>query len=231
MSTGTLDGKIVNIEERKELKEKDIESTNLIPRAINEISEMLEENRLSESKSGEKVKNINNISFAMENAIRDFNDAKKGTESEINFIKKYKDVINLGIQKLSEKIKNKYIGKLEEQKRVLDLAYESQIDKRDDSINTRIERENTNLKDFITFFIEEINLKVIDSTKTFLGAEKDFEEQYSKIEEIIKEYQTARSKNDFKEFFENIKIDEKDSDAMKKYKKELLEKSREKLAV
>ncbi len=230
MSTGTLDGKIVNIEERKELKEKDIESTNLIPRAINEISEMLEENRLSESKSGEKVKNINNISFAMENAIRDFNDAKKGTESEINFIKKYKDVINLGIQKLSEKIKNKYIGKLEEQKRVLDLAYESQIDKRDDSINTRIERENTNLKDFITFFIEEINLKVIDSTKTFLGAEKDFEEQYSKIEEIIKEYQTARSKNDFKEFFENIKIDEKDSDAMKKYKKELLEKSREKLA-
>lgn len=156
MSTGTLDGKIVNIEERKELKEKDIESTNLIPRAINEISEMLEENRLSESKSGEKVKNINNISFAMENAIRDFNDAKKGTESEINFIKKYKDVINLGIQKLSEKIKNKYIGKLEEQKRVLDLAYESQIDKRDDSINTRIERENTNLKDFITFLLKKL---------------------------------------------------------------------------
>jgi len=230
MSTGTLDGKIVNIEERKELKEKDIESTNLIPRAINEISEMLEENRLNESKSGEKIKNINDISFAMENAIRDFNDAKKGTESEINFIKKYRDVINLGIQKLSEKIKNRYIGKLEEYKDVLDKAYESQIDKRDDSINTRIERENTNLKDFITFFIEEINLRTIDSTKTFLGAEKDFEEQYSKIEEIIKEYQTARSRNDFKEFFENIKIDEKDSDAMKKYKKELLEKSREILA-
>lgn len=231
MSIGTLDGKIVNIEERKELTEADINSTNLIPKAINEIKLLLDNNKLEETKSGESIKNINNITAAMENAIIDFQNAKRGEKSEKDFILKYRDVINLGIQKLSERIKNKYISKLEEQKRVLDLAYETQIDKRDVSTNTIIENENFVLKArFIDSLINHIKTFNINNTKTFLEAETDFKERFEFIEELIKQYQNTRSKNDFKQFFENIKIDEHDSDNTKRYKKELLEKSREKFA-
>lgn len=191
------------------------------------ISNSLKEQQIDikESFDGD-IKDINKLVNISNELVSEFSTIQTSNEFA-KFFKKNESFIKIGMESITKHVKKEYTEKLNKVKQILDLAYTTQIDKRDQETNNKIKEENNDLYFLINSFIDDINSRVIITTKDYILSKKDFENYLDRINDIVSNYNNIRSKDDFIKFFENIKINEDDSDKFKEMIKKWLERARE----
>lgn len=205
-----------------------IKSKEVIHSALQELSNSLKEQQGDIKENFEEdVRDINKLVNISNELISEFSSIQT-SEEFAQFFRKNEPFIRIGMESITKRIKENYVDKLNKVKQTLDLAYKSQIEKRDDFTNDRIKDENDFLKGYIDNIIKLIKSTDIKTTRNYIDESKRFESYLERIKFIISDYNKIRSKNDFISFFENIKINEDDSDEIKKITKEWLDSSREK---
>lgn len=204
-----------------------IKSKEVIHSALQSISNSLKEQQIDikENFDGD-IKDINKLVNISNELVSEFSTIQTSDEFA-KFFKKNESFIKIGMESITKHAKKEYTEKLNKIKQTLDLAYTTQIDKRDQETNNKIKEENNDLYFLINSFIDDINSRVIITTKDYILSKKDFENYLDRINDIVSNYNNIRSKDDFIKFFENIKINEDDSDKFKEMIKNWLERARE----
>lgn len=204
-----------------------IKSKEVIHSALQSISNSLKEQQIDikENFDGD-IKDINKLVNISNELVSEFSTIQTSDEFA-KFFKKNESFIKIGIESITKHAKKEYTEKLNKVKQTLDLAYTTQINKRDNVTNIRIEKENIFVKGLIDFYINNINSTIVVTTKDYILSKKKFINYLDRVNDVVSDYNNVRSKDDFIKFFENIKVNEDDSDEFKEMTKKWLERARE----